>query len=423
MRLQVTLAYGEKGLPVELPDCAEVIRPREWSGLDDETGAIEAALADPIGCRPLAEMLRPEQRVVVVFSDITRPMPSERVLPPLLRTIERVVPRERITLLNGLGTHRPNTPDELVQMLGEEIVARYRIEQHNAHEQDHLVTQGRTRAGGVVQVNRSYFEADARILTGLIEPHFFAGFSGGPKAVLPGIAGVDCIMDNHGYERLRDPRATWGRTHGNPLWEEMREAAAMAAPTFLLNVTVNRERAITGVYAGDWRDAHARGVEAARRHAMVAVNAPYDVVVSTNSGYPLDLNLYQSVKGMSCAAQIVKPGGTIILAAECRYGVPADGAYGRLVREAGSIEAILRTVGQPGFCCQDQWQAQIQARIMQKARVVVYSEGLDAETLEGMLFESCDDVSAAVRQTMDQHGPEARLCVLPEGPQTIPYLA
>jgi len=421
--LLVKLAYGEKGLTVDLPDCAQVLRPREWSGLADEAGAIEASLADPIGGRPLAELLRPEQRVVLVFSDITRPMPSERVLPPLLRTIERVVPRERITLLNGLGTHRLNTRDELVQMLGEEIVSGYRIEQHDARDEANLVALGRTRAGGVVQVNRSYQEADVRILTGLIEPHFFAGFSGGPKAVLPGIAGIACIMDNHGFARLRDPHATWGRTHGNPVWEEMREAAAMAAPTFLVNITVNRERAITGVYAGHWRDAHARGVEAARRHAMVAVDAPYDVVVSTNSGFPLDLNLYQSVKGMSCAAQIVKPGGTIVMATECRYGVPADGAYGRLVREAGSIEAILRTVGQPGFCCQDQWQAQIQARIMQKARVVVYSEGLDAETLEEMLFESCDNLSAAVREAMDRHGPEARLCVLPEGPQTIPYLA
>ena len=420
--MQVELAYGEKGLTVEVPDSAQVIRPRAWAGLPNEAGAVQAALARPLGSPPLVELLRPQDQVVVVFSDITRPMPNERVLPPLLRAIETVVPREQITLLNALGTHRPNTKAELLGMLGAEIIKRYRVVQHDAWDEDNLVTLGRTSAGGEVRVNRHFCEANVRILTGLIEPHFFAGFSGGPKAVLPGIAGIDCIMDNHGFQRLRDARATWGVTSGNPLWEEMLEAATLARPTFLLNVTVNRERELTGVYGGELREAHTRGVEAARSHAMIGVDAPYDVVLTTNSGYPLDINLYQAVKGMACAAQIVKPGGTIILAAECRDGVPEHGEYGRLVRAGGSVEGILALVGQAGFRCRDQWQAQLQARILQRAEVLAYSENLSERCLDEMLLGHCTEIDAAVQEALARHGPGARLCVLPEGPQTIPYL-
>ncbi len=420
--MQVELAYGREGLTVQVPDGATVVRPRELAGLSDEQEAIRAALRQPIGCPPLAAQVQPSDRVVIVFSDITRPMPSNRVLPVLLQELSHV-PRENITLLNALGTHRANTPEELESMLGAEIARGYTIRQHNAFDATALVDLGRTRYGHRALVNREYYEATFRICTGFVEPHLFAGFSGGPKAILPGVAGIETIMDNHGYELLNHPLATWGRTEGNPIWEEMREVASMACPNFLLNVTLNRHREITGVYAGDLWQAHRLGVEAARRAAMIPVSEPYDIVLTTNSGYPLDINLYQAVKGMSCAAEIVAPDGSIIVAAECPDGVPDYGEYRRLVHEGGSVEGILQMIGQPGFRRHDQWEAQLQAKIQRKAQVYVYSSYLSDDEVQGMLLRPCHDIEATLADLGAQYGPEARICVLPEGPQTIPYLA
>ena len=419
--MQVDLAYGRQGLSVRVPDDAVVLLPKDVPGLADEAEALGAALRAPIGSAPLGERVSGEDQVVIVFSDITRPMPNRRVLPVLLAELAHV-PREQIVLLNALGTHRPNTPQELEEMLGPEIVAGYTIAQHDCWDEDNLVDLGQTSFGHPIHVNRQYYEASFKILTGFIEPHFFAGFSGGPKAVMPGVAGFPSIMDNHGYEMLSNPNATWGRTTGNPLWEEIREVAALTEPDFLLNVTLNRQRQITGIYVGDVWQAHAQGVAFARDTAMVAVDAPFDIVLTTNSGYPLDINLYQAVKGMACAAQIVKPGGAIVIAAECREGIPDHGDYRHIVHEAGSVEALLRTIGQPGYRRHDQWEALMQARIQQKAEVHIYADGLsDAET-RGMLLEPCHDIEATLAMLCARYGPEARLCVLPEGPQTIPYL-
>jgi len=419
--MRVELAYGQEGLEVEVPDQATVLLPQEVPGLPDEAKAIAEALRRPLGCAPLRELVRPKDRVAIVFSDITRPMPNARVLPVLLAELDHVPP-ERITLLNALGTHRPNTPQELETMLGREIVARYTVQQHNAWDEASLVDLGMTHFGHRALVNRIYHEATFKILTGFIEPHMFAGFSGGPKAVLPGIAGFESIMDNHGYQMLDHPLATWGQTEENPVWEEAREVAALTPPDFLLNVTLNRRRQITGVFAGDIWLAHRQGVEFVKRLAMIPVEEPFDIVLTTNSGYPLDINLYQAVKGMSCAAQIVKPGGSILIAAECRDGVPDYGEYRRLVHEAGSVQGILEMISQPGYRRHDQWEAQIQARVQQKAEVYLYSSYLPDEEIQGMLLRPCHDIEATLAELYTHYGPGARLCVLPEGPQTIPYL-
>ena len=418
--MQVELAYGSEGLVVRVPDHADVVLPRQVSGLPDERSAIESALRHPIGCPPLRDLVGPDDHVAIVISDITRPMPNDRVLPVLLKELAHV-PRDNVLLLNALGTHRPNTPRELEAMLGADILRNYAVHQHDAWDGGGLVDLGITAYGHRALVNRRYHEATFKILTGFIEPHFFAGFSGGPKAVLAGIGGFELIMGNHGYEMLSHPSATWGRTEGNPLWEEMREVAAMASPDFLLNVTLNRQRQITRVFAGDVWKAHRKGVEFARRSAMIPVDGPYDIVLTTNSGYPLDINLYQAVKGMSCAAQVVKPGGTIIVAAECRDGVPEYGEYRNLVHRAGSVEGILEMIGQPGFRHHDQWEAQLQARVQQIADVHVYSDCLTDEEIRGMLLRPCRDIEATLAD-LTRRAADARVCILPEGPQTIPYL-
>jgi nickel-dependent lactate racemase len=402
--MRLKLAYGRSGLEIELPPDAPVtvIEPQGVPGLPDEPAAITSTLRTPLGTRPLRDMVRPEDTVAVVFSDLTRPMPNDRVLPPLLNELALAgVPDAQIVLVNGLGTHRPQTEVELAGMLGSPLVERYRVVQHNAWDDENLV--------------------EVRILTGFIEPHLFAGFSGGPKAVLPGIADIEAIMDNHGAAMLDDPRATWAVLDGNPVWEEMLAVAQSTSPTFLLNVTLNRDRRITGVFAGDLVEAHRTGAAFVRQTATKPVREPFDIVITSNSGYPLDLNLYQAVKGMSAAARIVRPGGDIIVAAECWDGIPAHGEYRRLLWEAKSPRDLMERVMTPGFRCHDQWEVQVQAQIQLKANVHVYADGLSDEEVRRALFTPCRSIEETVARLRSEK-PGATIAVLPDGPQTVPHI-
>lgn len=420
---RVRLAYGKEGLWIELPDGPdiEVVEPRFVPGLPDEREAILRALREPIGSPPLKELVKPDDTVAILFSDITRPMPNTRVLPVLLGELSHV-PRSHIVLINALGTHRPQTEGELVEMLGQEVVENYRVVQHDCRDKENLVYLGESSFGHPIWVNRIYMECSVKILTGLIEPHFFAGFSGGPKAVLPGIAGEETILWNHGAEMVGHPNATWGVTEGNPIWEEMREVAVKTEPTFLLNVAINKKKEITGVFAGDVWKAHAAGVEFVRKVAMVPVDEPFDIVITSNSGYPLDINLYQAVKGMSAAAQVVREGGSIIIAAECRDGIPDHGEYKNILKTAKSPQELLERITAPGFLVQDQWEAQVQALVQLKADVYVKSTYLTDEQIRDALLRPCHSIKGTLEQLCRRYGPEARICVLPEGPQTIPYV-
>ena len=421
--MRITLAYGKTGLPVELPDRnVTILEPRFVPGLPDERAALHEALRHPLGTPPLRDLVSPSDTVAIVFSDITRPMPSDRVLPSLLEELGHV-PTENIVLINGLGTHRSNTDQELRQMLGDAIVDKYQIVQHNAFDPDQLIALGETSLGHEIWVNRVYMEADVKILTGFIEPHIFAGFSGGPKSVMPAISGERMILANHGADMLGHPQATWGITDGNPIHEEIREVALRTKPTFLLNVTLNKDRAITGVFAGDLLQAHQKGTAFARDISMIPVQQPFDIVITSNSGYPLDLNLYQAVKGMSAAAQIVKQGGSIIIAAECWDGVPDHGNYKKFLHSASNPQELLDSVYALQEPVSDQWEAQLQANIQLKADVYVKNSYLSDEELRQALFVPCAEIEDTVQELLAKYGPDATICVLPEGPQTIPYLA
>lgn len=421
--MRIQLAYGRHGMEVNLPEGVDVLAPRFVAGLPDERAALLAAFQHPIHSPPLAELVKPGDTVVIVHTDITRATPNDRILPVLLDTLEAAgVARKDITLLNGLGTHRKQTEAELRDMLGDRIVEQYRWLQHDCNDDQNLVPLGITSLGNPVRINRYYLAADVRILTGFIEPHFFAGFSGGPKAILPALSGAESVFTNHGLQMIGHPQATWGVTEGNPIWEEMREVALRTRPDFLLNVTLNARREITGVFAGEMLAAHARGCAFVKEMAMVEVAEPYDIVITTNSGYPLDQNLYQSVKGMSAASQIVRQGGSIIIAAACEDGLPDHGRYGELLAEAGSPEGVLEMIAQPGFSEQDQWQVQIQAQIQLRSDVHVYSSFLTDEQIRGALFIPCRDIEQTLKEVQIRSGPSARICTIPEGPQTIPYL-
>ncbi|MBN2050284.1 MAG: nickel-dependent lactate racemase, partial [Spirochaetales bacterium] len=263
---------------------------------------------------------------------------------------------------------------------------------------------------------------DVKILTGFIEPHFFAGFSGGGKAVMPGMAALSTIMRNHGYENLSHENARWGVTTGNPVWEDVTEAAETAGSLFLLNVTMNRDKQITGVFAGDLRQAHGLGVHQAREESMAQVSRLYDLVITSNAGYPLDLNLYQTVKGLSAAAQVVKPGGHILAAADCWDGIPDHGEFGRLLSSSDSPEELLDTCRSADPPIRDAWQAMILCQICKKAHIHLYSENLTDRQIESAFMTAVKDMAGHVAHLIRSTGEkDFTVCVLPQGPLTIPF--
>ena len=417
----VRLQYGTDGLDLatDTPDVT-VIEPRFVEGLPDEAVSFREAVRRPIGARPLRDIVRANDRVAVVIPDITRPMPSDRLLPWLFAELSHVAPRN-ITIINGTGSHRPNTPAELERMVGRAVASTHRIVNHAAQDPAMLALAGQAKDGRPVLLNKAYVEADKRIVVGFIEPHFMAGFSGGYKGIFPALADIESITHYHRAAVIAHPRSTWGVLDGNPTQAQIRENGALLPLDFCLNVTLNRERDITGFYCGDPIEAHERGCAAAREAAMVACERPFPIVVTTNGGYPLDQNLYQTVKGMSAAAQIVQDGGYILTAARCNDGFPAHGYFKKLLVEHPTPQAILDTVLAPGFSMFDQWEAQVLAMILVRARTGLYSE-IPADDVRRAHVEPVADVAARLAEELQRVGPDAPVAVLPEGPMTIPYL-
>ncbi len=422
--MQIRLAYGKEGLEINLPDDlqATVLEPKFIESLPDQAGALREALRQPIGCPELKSLIGPEDTIGIVFSDITRPAPNRLLISAILDQLGPLS-RERITLFNATGTHRTNTASELKELLGEDLAANYRIIQNDANNRDSHILAGTTAGGNEILLQREYLDCTVKILTGFIEPHFFAGFSGGGKACMPGLASLDTICRNHSVKNLDSPLASWGVTEGNPVWEDVRQAVALAPPSFLVNVALNRNKEITGVFAGDYKKAHDTGCAFVRERAMVPVSQPFDIVISSNSGYPLDLNLYQAVKGMSAAANIVKPGGSIIVAADCWDGIPDHGEFARLLHQAEDIGSLLKTLRAPGFHVQDMWEAQLLALVRSKADVYLYSGNLTDDQICGAHLKPCRAIEHTVKNLVAKIGPSASVCVLPEGPQTIPFIA
>jgi len=420
--MEVSLYYGKDRLVVSFPDnlAVDVIKSRFAETLKGQRAAVTRALQNPVGAPLLRELAGSARKACIVFNDITRPTPYRQILSPLLAELSEV-PGGQIVLLNATGTHRPNTDDELRTILGAEIVSNYRIVQNDASDPASHLSVGITRSGNNIRVHREYVESDLRILTGFIEPHFFAGFSGGAKACMPGVAQLDTILANHGAKHIDDPCARWAITKGNPVWEEICEAVDLAGQAFLLNVALNPNGGVTAVFAGDVHEAHARGCRFVKAHSVVPVETDYDIVVTSNSGHPLDLNMYQCVKGLSAASQIVRKGGAIVMAGSCWDGIPEHGLYAQLLRESDSPVSMLKRIRTPGFVARDAWQAHIHCLICCKAEVYFYSDNLSDEQIRSAFFEPCRDITNTVERLATTYGRSARVCVLPEGPRMVPY--
>ena len=421
MFMEIRLDYGRTGLTVRLPDDVDVsvLEPHPPAPLADPAGAVAQALAAPIGTPPLVELARGRRDAVVVISDKTRPIPYGIVLPPLLAALEAGgIPRERIEILVATGLHRANTADELAAMTSPEIVAAYRIRNHVARDADQHVHLGRTARGTELWIDRGYVAADLKVVTGLIEPHLMAGYSGGRKAVAPGCAGVETMRSLHGAAMLEE-RIGPGLIDDNPFHAELVGIARRVGVDLMCDVTIDRQRRLTGVYAGDLERAHATGVRAVDAHVGAQLARPADVVITSAAGFPLDDTYYQSIKGMVAALNVVRRGGTIILAAAITEGI-GSAEFQRLLAETATPDDFMRRITGPGFFTVDQWMLQHLCQVSRKASLMVVSHGLAALPPSNLLAELAPTVEEALARCRVRYGPRPHVAVLPEGPYVLP---
>lgn len=418
--MEAWLAFGRRGIVAKLPDQFRysILEARSAQPLPDEAGAIEDALDRPIGCPPLREMAAGKGSAAISVCDITRPAPNRRVLPPLLRRLEDAgIPRSKIVILIATGLHRPATETEIREIVGEELAGAYRVENHYARDPEQHCYLGKTARGTPVYIDRRFLDAELHITLGFIEPHLMLGFSGGRKLIVPGLAGQETIKAIHSPKFMREPRAVEGCVDGNPLHAELLAIAGMARHDFMVDVALTRERRIAAVFAGEPRAAHASGVAMVSNLLLERLEEPVDAVITTAAGYPLDLTFYQSVKGVTAASHIVKPGGRILLVAACEEG-PGAAEFSRMLKEYASGEEFLKHIEDAPVVV-DQWQLEKLALVTREKRVLFYTPGLPAEyhaRLWGPIFARLEDAVAALTEGL---APGARIAVIPEGPYVL----
>ncbi|MDR3706742.1 MAG: nickel-dependent lactate racemase [Capsulimonadaceae bacterium] len=425
--MKLHLDYGKQGLDVDLPDknVASVLDLAPVAPLADPSAAVRAALARPIGTRPLAEIAAGRRNACIVVCDITRPVPNWVVLPEILTTLAwQGITGAKVTILIATGTHRPSTDAEIAAMLGEKVLATgCRVVNHVCWDDAGARYLGSTPNHVPVFLNRVYLDADLKITCGLIEPHFMAGYSGGRKLIMPGIAALKTVQAWHSPRFLEHPNATNGVTRGNPVHEENTLIASMARPDLIADVVLDTQRRITGVFAGDMVEAWEKGVEFVRGHARVSAPAAVDVVVTTSAGHPLDLTYYQTVKGMVGALPIVKPGGHVIIASQCAEGIGGPD-FSRTLLETDDLQRLVEDMQQPDWTpIPEQWQIEELAKATRYNPVACVCDGIPSETLSKLFVTPAASVEDAVASALSIHGQSATIAVIPKGPYIIPYIA
>ncbi len=417
---KISIAYGDSRLEVDVPSYAEVILPSYSVPFENPGKEISNSIKDPVNSKNLKELVREDDIVAISICDVTRPMPSGVVLTEILDELGHV-DKQNIRIIVATGTHRATTIDEIRHIVGFHISNEYSIENHNCFDKQMLKYCGTTTTNIPIWLNKTWVESTFRITVGCVEPHFFAGFSGGPKMVAPGLAGQETIYRLHDAKMIGDENSTWGLIEGNIIQDEIREIVLKTGVNFSIDVTTDFDNRITSVCSGNLFDVHNIQVIKARSVSMQKVLHKYDFVITTNSGYPLDLNLYQTIKGISAAARILKPGGVILCASECRDGFPDHGKYKNILLNGAGPREILNSIINSDEVIQDQWQVQIQAQILLQAKVYLYSDYLSDEDVILASFNPVQNLNKTIKEILSSLSNDSKICVLPEGPQTIPY--
>jgi nickel-dependent lactate racemase len=415
--MKTRFAFGKHGIDVEVPAgfACHVAHARSAAAITNVASAINDAIDHPIGCEPLVKLAEGKRTAAISVCDITRPAPNRITLPPLLERLHAAgIPVEGITILIATGLHRAATPDELCAILGPEIAGRYRIESHDARDFAAHRSLGATRRGTPVYIDERFMAADLHITLGFIEQHLMLGFSGGRKMVAPGLAAQETIKVIHSPRFMREPMATEGSIEDNPLHAELLEIAAMARLDFMLDVTLTQDRAISGVFAGDPLKAHAAGVKFLESTSTSPTPALADAVITCAAGYPLDLTFYQTVKGVTAAQHIVKPGGRILVLGECAEGIGSPEFTRMLAAYRGHAEFLDEI--REGRVEVDQWQLEKLALVGVKNELFFYTPGADAARMGALGARVFATLDAAVAATLDGLPADALVVLVPEGP-------
>ena len=423
--MQVGMKYGRGLLEVEIPEknLAGVLTLQESVPIKDPDHAVWDALQSPIQSAPLAALAQNRTSACVVISDITRPVPNKLILPPILQTLESSgILRENITILIATGIHRPNEGKELEEMVGTEIMNSYRIVNHFSQKIESHKYLGLTQGGAPVYIDKTYLESDLKVTTALIEPHLMAGYSGGRKSICPGLASIETMKVLHGPQILEHPKASVGILEGNPLHIEATEIALMAGVDFNVNVTIDDQRRLTGIFAGDIVESHLAGVRSVERQVKVTVPQPVDAVLVSSAGYPLDTTFYQAVKGVLAAVEIVKPNGSIILVAECSQGI-GSGPFTDLILKTKDLKQFIRDIHDPANFVIDQWQLEELAKAARKAEIFCYADGIPYDQLKNLFVQPIQTLEEGIERVLSKHGDDAQITALPDGPYVLAKVA
>jgi lactate racemase len=418
--MQVELAYGKTGLQVDLPEGPryQFLEAKSAAPLADEQAALRAALANPIGTPALAELARGKKSAAISVCDITRPAPNRKTLPLILEILEGAgIPSEGIVICIATGLHRIATPAELNEILSPEIAAKYRVFNHDAKKFEDHRHLGSTESGIPVYIAKDFLNADLRITLGFIEPHLMLGYSGGRKLIAPGLAAQETIKVIHSPRFMRNRLSVEGSIHENPLHRELQEIARMAGHTFMLDVALTRKREIAGVFAGHPEKAHAAGVEFVSQVMLERIGAPVDAAITTCAGYPLDLTLYQAVKGVTAASHIIKSGGKILICAECTEG-PGAHEFREMLLRYPTADGFLKAVENAPVTV-DQWQLEKLALVLADKEILFFTPGVPAEyraNMWGPVFDNFGDACSALLSGLPR---QASVAVIPEGPYVL----
>lgn len=412
--------YGKTFKEVAVPEknILGILTSRKFNtGLNEEE-IIQKALENPIGYPRLSELCMNIKKVLLITNDMTRPMPSKITIPAMLKEIGLLNKDIETKIIIASGLHRAMTRQELIDKMGEDIVNNYSIVVHNAYDKDSLVNLGRLKSDNELWVNKEVTEHDLVISEGFIEAHWLAGFSGGRKSIFPGIAGADTVMNNHSAFNVDHPMTRPGVLEGNPVHEEFSEAAKKARLTFILNVVLDEKKQIINAFAGETFKAHEAGCDFVRSIIEIPCR-PADIVITSNSGFPLDINLYQSIKGMDTAAAAARDNALIIVSTECSEGV-GHGGFLEVLKSGGNPRTILEDLRSKKIKVYDQWGAQVMLKLSIEYTIIVVTENIDGDILRSMFVEHAADLQTALEMAFKIKGQDATVNIIPEGPVIIP---
>lgn len=425
--MKVDLLFGRSGLTVDIPENIAVtaIHKHPMIPLESPTEAVREALKNPVDSLPLSVLARGKKKVCILICDVTRPVPNGILLPPLIDTLTAGgILKENILIIIATGLHRPNEGDELREVVGsDEVFEGVRVENHFARDREAHLDLGKTSAGIPIMIDSRFAKADLKIVTGLVEPHFMAGYSGGRKLVVPGVASQETILTLHNPKLLEHPRAANCIIEGNPLHEAQVEMVRAVGGIYALNVVIDEKRRLGFVNFGKILSSHLEAVEFMKKHAQISIPRLFKTIVTTSAGYPLDKTYYQTVKGMVGVMDILEPGGTIIIASECSEGMGSQEfvTAQRLLCKVGP-DRFMSTISSRQTTLIDEWQTEMLVKAIRRGKILLYTTQLSRENIKDLYVETVPSVEEAIMTSTAAHS-DREIAIVPEGPYVIPMFS